>query len=272
MRKRINCHKNRSNKTLAWKKYLFIALIFIGLSTTVYRNRATILYYFSFKKHQNNRNERLNQARIAQILQMHSDKPIGIDVSQYQGKINWNEVKMIDKQLIRFVFVRAAIGNDGLDARFKENWNAAKQQKFICGAYHYYRPNENSILQAKLFVKNVRLHKGDFPPVLDIEKLPEEQSIDSLKVGLKRWLKFVEKHYQVKPIIYSSERYYNDFLKSEFEDYTFWVANYNFFVNDLQPDWLFWQFSEKGIINGIDEKVDINIYNGTPEMLEKLRI
>ena len=270
--KRINSNKKLKKAAFYWKRYFLIAVVFIGISVTFYHYKHTLLYYFSFKKHQNNENDRLNQARIAQIIKTHSKKPFGIDVSQYQGKINWNEVKMIDQQVIRFVFVRATIGNDGLDTRFKENWNAAQQQKFTCGAYHYYRPNENSILQAKLFVKNVRLHKGDFPPILDIEKLPEEQSIDSLKVGLKRWLQFVENHYKVKPIIYSSEGYYSDFLKSDFENYTFWVANYNFFVNDFQSNWLFWQFTDKGFIDGIDEKVDINIFNGTPEMLEKLRI
>jgi lysozyme len=69
------------------------------------------------------------------------------------------------------------------------------------------------------------LIKGDLPPVVDIEQLPEEQSIDSLKIDLKCWLKKVDAHYNVKPIIYNGQRYYDDFLKEEFKGYTFWVAN-----------------------------------------------
>jgi lysozyme len=103
--------------------------------------------------------------------------------------------------------------------------------------------------------------------VLDIENLPKTQSVDSLKVGLKRWLKKVEDHYKVKPIIYSGERYYKDFLKDDFKGYPFWIANYNFFVENIKDDWLFWQFTEKGTIPGIEGPVDLNIYNGTPKML-----
>jgi lysozyme len=89
-------------------------------------------------------------------------------------------------------------------------------------------------------------------------------------VGLKRWLTKVEKHYKMRPIIYSGERYYNDFLKDEFEGYTFWIANYNFFVENIKDDWQFWQFTEKATVPGISGPVDMNIYNGTPKMLRYL--
>ena len=121
--------------------------------------------------------------------------------------------------------------------------------------------------QAKNFIATVKLQKGDLPPVLDIEQLPKNQSLDSLKVGLRRWLVKVEDHYKKKPIIYSGEKYYENFLKEEFSDYTFWIANYNFFVEDMKEDWLFWQFTEKATVGGIKGNVDVNIYNGTPKML-----
>ncbi|HEU0137474.1 MAG TPA: GH25 family lysozyme, partial [Flavobacterium sp.] len=146
----------------------------------------------------------------------------------------------------------------------------AKDNNFIRGAYHYYRPNENSSDQADNFIATVKLSKGDLPPVLDIEQLPKRQSVDSLKVGLKRWLTKVEKHYNMRPIIYSGERYYDDFLKDEFEGYTFWIANYNFFVENIKDDWQFWQFTEKATVPGISGPVDMNIYNGTPKMLRYL--
>ena len=146
--------------------------------------------------------------------------------------------------------------------RFKENWKASKERQLIRGAYHYYRPNENSIEQANNFIKNVKLEKGDLPPVLDIEKLPKSQSIDSLKVGLRRWLKKVEKHYKVKPIIYSGESYYNDFLKKEFSDYPLWIANYNFWRNHLEDDWIYFQSSVffKALYFLQNEETDLHIY------------
>ena len=266
--------KSRKKKVIVpYKKYLFLICLVFVFAISVYHYREALLYYFSFKSHHRSKDDKVAQARIYQILDKYDGKVAGIDVSHYQGKINWPAVDLIENKFpIRFVFVRATVGNDQVDARFTENWKGAKQHHFICGAYHYYRPNENSITQAKLFIKTVKLEKGDFPPILDIEKLPKEQSIDSLKIGLKRWLDLVDAHYKIKPIIYTSERYYKDFLKKEFSDYTFWVANYNFFVENMQDDWLFWQFTEKGQIDGISEKVDINIYNGSEKMLEYVRI
>ncbi|MNR37644.1 Glycosyl hydrolases family 25 [compost metagenome] len=96
--------------------------------------------------------------------------------------------------------------------------------------------------------------------------------MDSLKVGLKRWLDEVESHYKVKPILYSGDKYFTDFLQREFSDYVLWIANYNFWVEDLKDHWNFWQFSEKGTVRGIKGNVDLNIFNGNIEELERLSI
>jgi lysozyme len=170
------------------------------------------------------------------------------------------------------VFIRATVGKDRKDRQFNKNWLGAKENKMIRGAYHYYRPNENSIEQAELFIKTVTLQKGDLPPVLDIEKLPKNQSIENLKLGLKRWLNAVESHYGVKPIIYTGERYYDDFLKEEFSDYLFWIANYNFYREEIAENWLFWQFTERASVPGIKGNVDINIYNGDLQQLRYITV
>jgi lysozyme len=261
--------KKKSNTTL---KIFLVLGILASLSFAIYHYRNAILYYFSFKTHKTVKVDKIARARNIQVLSNHKDKVFGIDVSEYQGEIDWDEADSIENFKIGFVFVRATCGIDKLDFNFKENWKQVRSKKIIRGAYHYYRPNENSIAQAKFFVKTVKLSKGDLPPILDIEQLPENQSIDSLKVGLHRWLDYVDAHYKIKPIIYTGESYYKDFLKDEFSEYTFWVANYNFWVESIKDDWLFWQFSEKGIVNGINENVDINIYNGSPKMLRYLTI
>lgn len=211
--------------------------------------------------------------RNVEIMSSHSDKIFGIDISQYQGDINWNEVNTINDQFpIDFVFIRATMGERNVDERFKENWNAVAKRANLRGAYHYFRPNENSVKQAKNFIKAVKLVPGDLPPVLDIEEMPKHQSMDSLKVGLKRWLDEVESHYKVKPILYSGDKYFTDFLQREFSDYVLWIANYNFWVEDLKDHWNFWQFSEKGTVKGIKGNVDLNIFNGNIEELERLTL
>lgn len=265
--------KRKSNTTSKWIFYLisFVLLLFIAIG--VYKFRDGFLYYLGFKTDKNvetlSKEERkLADIRIYEVLHKHDDKAIGFDVSEYQSEIDWEQTYHIDESFeLCFVFVRATAGKDKVDLRFNENWKASKERQLIRGAYHYYRPNENSIAQAENFIKTVKLQKGDLPPVLDIEKLPKSQSIDSLKVGLRRWLKKVEQHYNVRPIIYSGESYYNDFLKKEFSDYPLWIANYNFWRNHLEDDWMFWQFTEKAQIQGIEGMVDVNIFNGDKNKL-----
>lgn len=248
--------------------------VVITIMAAAYQYRNGFLYYLGFKTDKtvgklSTEERKIADVRIFEVLSRHDTRLVGFDVSEYQEKIDWKAIDKIDGEFpLSFVFIRATAGNDRVDSRFDENWKAAKNHDFVRGAYHYYRPNENSLEQAELFIKTVKLHKGDFPPVLDIEELPKNQSVDSLKTGLKRWLKKVERHYGVKPIIYSGESYYNDFLKEEFKGYTFWIANYNFFVENIKDEWLIWQFTEKAEIPGIKGLVDINVFNGNRKDLK----
>ena len=268
IRRKSTRKTSRKRTYVSWVIGLFVVLF---LAITVYHYRDALAYYFSFRSRHTLKeaeSTKVEEARIFQVLKRHHPKVVGFDVSEYQGTIQWEQIQTVeDTFALDFVFIRATAGKNRVDRQFATNWKQAKTKGFIRGAYHYYRPNENSIQQAELFIKTVQLQKGDFPPVLDIENLPKTQSIDSLKVGLKRWLKKVEAHYKVKPIIYSGERYYKDFLKEDFKEYTFWIANYNFFVEHIKDDWLFWQFTEKGTVSGIEGPVDLNVYNGTPKML-----
>ncbi|WP_158727945.1 MULTISPECIES: glycoside hydrolase family 25 protein [unclassified Flavobacterium] len=242
-----------------------------------YHYRGGLAYYLGFKSNKTNsqtaEGKRISDIRNVQVLEKNNGKSVGIDVSEYQGEISWSYVDTLEQQYpVQFVFVRATVGKDRKDRKFDQNWVGAKKNKMIRGAYHYYRPNENSIQQARLFIKTVTLQKGDLPPVVDLEKLPKDQSIQNLKLGLKRWLQAVEAHYQVKPIIYTGERYYDDFLKEEFSDYLFWIANYNFYREEMKDNWLFWQFTEKATVPGIKGNVDVNIYNGDLQQLQHITL
>lgn len=193
--------------------YSFLVILFFS---TIYHYRDGLAYYLGFKSSkvldEDEVDKHLSDVRNIRVLENHKGKVIGIDVSEFQGNVQWDEVEVLEEKYpVQFVFIRATAGNDRVDKQFERNWKGARKHKIIRGAYHYYRPNENSIEQANLFIKTVKLQKGDLPPVLDIERLPKNQPLDSLKKGLKRWLNKVEAHYQVRPIIYSGERYYGDF-------------------------------------------------------------
>lgn len=266
---------NKKNKDgiTSLKKYLWAGLALLFLVFIGYHYRTSLAYYLGFKSDKISKMDVFSEARNLRVLEKHEGMTVGIDVSEYQGKISWSYVDTIEKKYpLHFVFIRATAGNNVVDRRFKRNWEGAKKNKMIRGAYHYYRPNENSLEQAELFIKTVRLQTGDLPPVLDIEKLPKNQSMTNLKKGLRRWLQAVENHYKVKPIIYTGEKYYDDFLKEEFSDYLFWIANYNFYREEIQDGWLFWQFTERAAVPGITENVDVNIYNGDLQQLQFITV
>lgn len=267
--------RRKPKKKSSWLRNVFVTIgILLVITAIGYHYRNGLAYYLGYKtdkilKKEAAEKKRLSDVRNYQILSRNKDKIVGFDVSEYQEVIEWDSVKSIEESFpVGFVFIRATVGKDKVDAHFKRNWTAAKKNNIIRGAYHYYRPNENSLEQAELFIRTVKLKKGDLPPVLDIEKLPKNQSIDSLKVGLKRWLKRVEAHYGERPIIYSGESYYNDFLEEEFSEYKFWIANYNFFVENIKEEWLMWQFTEVGTVSGVKGNVDVNIFNGNLEQLK----
>lgn len=212
--------------------------------------------------------------KFEQVFSNYSDGMLGIDVSEYQGKIDFPGLQLqIQNRRIEFVVVRATMGKNGVDARFKQNWEGFRPLPVKRGAYHYYRPNENSTLQAQNFIKMAKLKSGDMIPVLDIEKHSTIQSKDKLREGLKNWLRIVEEHYGVKPMIYTGDSFFWEVLHNHgFDEYPIWVANYNPILEPETQDWIIWQFSEKGSLPGIREKIDLNVLEDGEEGLESLLI
>lgn len=212
------------------------------------------------------------QVKVDKIINSFTNHPIGIDISHFQGRINWSKVGLINDSIsLAFVILRATMGKNSVDRRFKENWYSVKDSSIVMGAYHYYRPNENSTKQANNFIANVSLNNGDIIPILDIEQQSSIQSISRLRKGLLNWLKIIEEHYGVNPIIYTGDNFYNTHLnKPEFNKYPKWIANYNYISSPSTSDWDIWQFSEAVKVDGINELVDLNILASDSLLLNKL--
>lgn len=188
----------------------------------------------------------------------------GIDVSKYQGAINWDLVKNMKDGGIKlgFVFMKATEGESQIDRRFARNWTNAKKAKIIRGAYHFFNPYKSGTDQAKHFISQVKLEKGDMPPVLDVES-QGTVSNSELKFRIREFLNKVEQHYKVRPIIYTSVTFYEDRLGSDFDSYPLWVAHYlQFDEPRISRNWSIWQHSEQGQVSGIKGKVDFNVFNG----------
>lgn len=198
----------------------------------------------------------------------------GIDVSHHQGRINWEALarSQINEEPISFVFIKATEGGDFLDENFNENFYKSREFGLIRGAYHYFKPNVSAKVQAEYYLRQVFLESGDLPPVLDVEEIGN-LSPNELSQAVLEWLKLVEKHYGVRPILYTSYKFKRDYLHSEaFENYPYWIAHY--YVSNLtyQGAWKFWQHTDQGRIKGIGQKVDLNVYNGSMYDLRRLCI
>lgn len=251
---------------------LSLFLVALGSVVLIFTFRAELKQHLGVFTH--NAPPLTEELKLQHVFRNFPEGSLGLDVSEYQGKINFAGLQLqLENHPIEFVFIRATMGDDGVDGRFRQNWEGFGNMPVKRGAYHYYRPNENSSKQAQNFIKIARLRTGDLVPVLDIEKHSTIQPREKLREGLKNWLRIVEAHYGVKPIIYTGDRFFWDVLHdNDFDQYPIWVANYNLIVEPETETWSIWQFTEKGRLPGIRERIDLNILRYGTDQLESLII
>lgn len=272
-------HKTR-RKNYNLRRWIVLAILAVSLIFTGFflKNKIAFYYamYFNKYHHKNLKNDEKETARIDKIITEYNDKTFGFDISHYQKKedIKWDSLTIANDGIkLDFVVMRATMGNRKKDKHFDDFWETSKKNELIRGAYHFYRADEDPVMQANNYLESVKLESGDLRPVLDIERVPRRKSQEKFIEDLKVWLKIVEDKYGEKPIIYTYYYYYKDHLKGEFDDYPLWLANYNdVMVPSPDDDWKLWQFTEKGIVKGINTKVDLNIYNGNLWSFKKLTL
>ena len=200
----------------------------------------------------------------------------GIDISHYQGNINWDRLRsnaLIDGCPLRFIIVKATEGSSRIDPNFADNFYQVREYGFIRGAYHFWSIRSSARSQAYFFLKKVHLENGDLPPVLDIEHKPTKQSVEDFQRDVLTWLHIVEDKYKVKPIIYTYYKFKQQYLSAPvFDDYPYWIAHYYVEKVEYKGPWKFWQHTDTGVLPGIKGHVDLNIYNGSYYDLMRLTI
>ncbi len=195
----------------------------------------------------------------------------GIDISHYQGDIDWATVK---KAGITFAFTKATEGDSEIDPKFKDNWAQIRKAGLARGAYHFFRPDVDAEIQANHFIATVRLEPGDLPPVLDIE-VSEGATTEGIEDDISIWLEKVAQAYGVTPVIYSDLSFIKKHLASGFNTYPLWIADYSHPPPVAPGDWgawTFWQYSQSGVVNGVNGAVDRDIYQGTVTGWQQLLI
>lgn len=189
----------------------------------------------------------------------------GIDVSHYQGTINWDKVA---SDGVKFTYIKATGGKGFIDPEFKKNWNGSRESGLSRGAYHFFYAAEDPIEQAKHFLNVVgEFKRNDLPPVLDVE-ITDHIDTENLRTRVLDWLKYVHEKTGKRPVIYSDIAFLDEHLNStKLSEYPLWVADYQQSLGSLpiswqHAGWYIWQHGQ-GNIQGIDGSVDLNIFNGS---------
>ena len=141
----------------------------------------------------------------------------GVDVSHYQGKIDWHELAGQD---IDFAFIKATEGSTHLDEQFARNWRNAPKEKLMVGAYHFFSLDSPGDSQAEWFIQNVGSLSGKLAPVVDAEyygkedkNSPEEEVV---RDNLQKMFSRLEKEYHTKPILYTTYSFYRRYMQGHF--------------------------------------------------------
>lgn len=197
------------------------------------------------------------------------DYPIrGVDVSSYQGVIDWDEIRSQD---IDFAFIKATEGSGFVDERFMYNWENAKKSGIRVGAYHFFSFDSAGETQAENFISTVASFENMLPPVVDVELYGAYLSApptdtDTIKTELRVLLRALEDEYGKTPILYATGRSYEMFLQDDFEEYDIWIRDV--FSFPKLPDgreWTFWQYTNRGRLHGYDGEeryIDLNVFFG----------
>ena len=180
----------------------------------------------------------------------------GLDISHHQEKVNWT---LVDKKY-KFIILKATEGQNFLDTDFLYNWNNARLNGFVVGAYHFFVMTSSGEAQADFYISKVPDSEKTLPPIIDLEistkKYKKPDVIEHLRVIVEK----LEKHYKKRVIFYVNYNTYNAYIKGEFPENKIWITDYKYFPKiDEENRWIIWQVSRRGRIEGIPGFTDKNV-------------
>lgn len=194
----------------------------------------------------------------------------GIDVSHYSGAVDWERVRAAG---FDFAYVKATEGVDSPDPAFADHWRRLGELGIPRGAYHFYVTEDDPEEQARFFLSTANLQPGDLPPAVDIELIGHGTQ-PGLAERFRTFLEVVARETGVRPIVYTSPKFWNAQLTDAFGDHPLWVAEYG--VSEPQVPhgwerWTLWQWRDSDAVPGVEKDADVSRLH--PEVtLDDLRL
>jgi lysozyme len=215
---------------------------------------------------------------VEQAYPQPADFPVhGIDVSKYQGRIDWQAAASGG---VRFAWIKATEGGDRDDEMFRANWDGARAAGIPAGAYHFYyfcRPVEDQIAWFKTHVPPT---PDALPPVLDIEwnalsptcKLRPPPA--KIRADMAKFLHEMENFYGKKPVVYTTVDFHREVLTGALDNYPFWLRSVAGFPTKRygKRPWAFWQYTATGKVPGVKGKVDRNAFAGSEKQWQNFLV
>jgi GH25 family lysozyme M1 (1,4-beta-N-acetylmuramidase) len=197
----------------------------------------------------------------------------GIDVSYYQGTINWGSVRAAGRN---FAYVRHSDGTF-LDPQRFTNFNNARSAGLTVGFYQFFRASQDPIVQADNIVAALNTVGGvgrpNLPPVIDIETY-DGQSASTVITRVNQWLSRVQSRTGRQPVLYTSPGFWGGLGYPTPSPLPYlWVAHWGVSCPTVPSPWgrlRFWQYSATGRVSGISGDVDLDTYNGPLSEMQAL--
>ena len=179
----------------------------------------------------------------------------GIDVSHYQGRIDWHRVAK--EGGVRYAYIKASEGENLKDEFYDYNVREARAAGIVVGAYHFYRPQRGVEANFSNMVSSIKRGDIDLLPIIDVESTGGVERKRFLR-DLGAFVKKVENHYGCPPMLYTGQNFYNKYFLDTFTQYCWMIAKYQ----ETEPVLLdgntpcMWQYTQHGRMPGIKGNVD----------------
>lgn len=201
----------------------------------------------------------------------------GVDVSHYQGEIDWERLRGQD---IQFAYIKATEGSSYVDQQFSRNWSEAEKTDLLIGAYHFFSFDSGGQTQAEQYIRTVGTLSGKLAPVVDVEYYGDKRSDppdkEAVVKELTLLLQILEEHYQVKPIIYTTYPVCDRYITGSFDAYPLWIRNVYYPPEwDGKHPWVFWQYTDTAVLEGYqgeERYIDLDVFQGTRAELERFLV
>ena len=249
--------KTSSSRKKRYKKYKKQYIITLVVSMIIISS-VFLIVYDSIKKSKQEQFHSFYDSRYS-----HKYAVRGVDVSHHNGKVDW---KQLNNEGITFAYLKSTEGISHSDTKYIENYTDAKQANVKVGAYHFYNFGVDGSLQAKHFIRHSTVGISDLIPAIDVEHSPvnvysnDKVYIQHVIDELLKLERELYDYYGVRPLIYTNKDCYKLYIKNNFDENLIWMSD---LYNEPQAkdyNWIVWQFSHTGSINGIKGEIDLNYF------------